>query len=129
MSVGDQITIDFYQGHRADASGDRQPAQLTMYLRTGSHGTGTLLATQVFTDPAVKGTWKAQSFEYTAVAAAVGQDLYFELVNDRPGGTTYRQTFVDDFSGTYTPIPEPGTLALLVTGLLGLLCYAWRKRK
>ena len=27
------------------------------------------------------------------------------------------------------PIPEPGTLTLLVTGLIGLLCYAWRKRK
>ena len=26
-------------------------------------------------------------------------------------------------------VPEPGTLALLATGLIGLLCYAWRKRK
>jgi len=26
-------------------------------------------------------------------------------------------------------VPEPSTLALLATGLLGLLCYAWRKRK
>jgi hypothetical protein len=26
-------------------------------------------------------------------------------------------------------IPEPGTLLLLATGLLGLVCYAWRKRK
>jgi len=26
-------------------------------------------------------------------------------------------------------IPEPSTLALLACGLLGLLCYAWRKRK
>ncbi|MCD4728661.1 MAG: PEP-CTERM sorting domain-containing protein [Pirellulales bacterium] len=26
-------------------------------------------------------------------------------------------------------IPEPGTLVLLATGLIGLLCYAWRKRK
>ena len=26
-------------------------------------------------------------------------------------------------------VPEPGTLALLATGLVGLLCYAWRKRK
>ncbi|MBU4273257.1 MAG: PEP-CTERM sorting domain-containing protein [Planctomycetes bacterium] len=28
-----------------------------------------------------------------------------------------------------TTIPEPSALALLVTGLVGLLCYAWRKRK
>jgi len=27
------------------------------------------------------------------------------------------------------PIPEPGTLVLLAAGLVGLLCYAWRKRK
>lgn len=26
-------------------------------------------------------------------------------------------------------IPEPSTLVLLATGLIGLLCYAWRKRK
>jgi hypothetical protein len=29
----------------------------------------------------------------------------------------------------YGVVPEPGTLALAGTALLGLLCYAWRKRK
>jgi hypothetical protein len=28
-----------------------------------------------------------------------------------------------------TPAPEPGTLALLAAGLIGLLVSAWRKRK
>jgi hypothetical protein len=28
-----------------------------------------------------------------------------------------------------TVVPEPGTLALLAAGLMGLLAYAWRKRK
>ena len=28
-----------------------------------------------------------------------------------------------------TVVPEPGTLALLAAGLIGLLAYAWRKRK
>ena len=26
-------------------------------------------------------------------------------------------------------VPEPSTLVLLAAGLLGLACYAWRKRK
>lgn len=28
-----------------------------------------------------------------------------------------------------TPVPEPGTITLLVTGLVGLAVYAWRKRR
>ncbi len=36
-------------------------------------------------------------------------------------------SYFDDLS--ITQIPEPGTFALLTTGLIGLLCYAWRKRK
>ena len=35
--------------------------------------------------------------------------------------------WVDNFS--VTGVPEPSTLGLLITGLLGLLAYAWRKRK
>jgi hypothetical protein len=31
------------------------------------------------------------------------------------------------YVGTY--VPEPSSLVLLAAGLLGLLCYAWRKRK
>ena len=34
-----------------------------------------------------------------------------------------------DKSGGFNTIPEPSTLALLASGLIGLLCYAWRKRK
>ena len=29
----------------------------------------------------------------------------------------------------FSPVPEPGTLTLLAAGLIGLLAYAWRKRK
>jgi hypothetical protein len=29
----------------------------------------------------------------------------------------------------FTPVPEPGTLVLMTSALIGLVCYAWRKRK
>ena len=33
------------------------------------------------------------------------------------------------YADSSTPAPEPSTLALTVVGLVGLLCYAWRKRR
>lgn len=29
----------------------------------------------------------------------------------------------------YQPTPEPGTLVLAIMGMIGLVCYAWRKRR
>ncbi len=36
---------------------------------------------------------------------------------------------MDNVKFSNITIPEPGTVMLLFTGLVGLLCYAWRKRK
>jgi hypothetical protein len=41
----------------------------------------------------------------------------------------YPQVCVDDVSAVYTAVPEPTMLALLATGVIGLLAYAWRKRR
>lgn len=37
--------------------------------------------------------------------------------------------YIDNFAIEGTAIPEPGTFSLVTIGLLGLLAYAWRKRK
>ena len=47
---------------------------------------------------------------------------YFDKMGDAPADIRVRTI-------TITGVPEPGALALLATGLLGLLFYAWRKRK
>jgi hypothetical protein len=42
------------------------------------------------------------------------------------GGTNQAHLAIDAIPGV---VPEPSTLALVVTGLIGLLAYAWRKRR
>lgn len=53
-----------------------------------------------------------------------GDSISFAAVTADQGTVTmFRETV------TYQVVPEPGTLALCVTGLFGLQCYASRKRK
>lgn len=84
-------------------------------------------------------------FSPSAADAYVGFNGAVVNSQSNVAGTTWEYTFAVDagdhvavatagaqtvtmFHGTITYVPEPSTLALLVTGLAGLLCYAWRKR-
>jgi hypothetical protein len=58
----------------------------------------------------------------------------FKIINGNVDGVgTINDAIYPSFAGrsdlVMFVIPEPGTLLLLATGLLGLVCYAWRKRK
>lgn len=60
-------------------------------------------------------------FDYTTKATAWEHNY---IGFDRGSGAT---AYLDNL--VVTRIPEPSTLALLACGLVGLLAYAWRKRK
>ncbi len=73
-------------------------------------------------------TW--YNFTYSFVpSASANATLYFgSIVNiDQYAEGVYLDNVV--VTATPTSTPEPGTLALLAAGLIGLLCYAWQKRK
>jgi len=46
---------------------------------------------------------------------------------DTSANTIYLVT--DATGGTFAVVPEPGTISIVLSGLIGLVAYAWRKRK
>ena len=67
-------------------------------------------------------TWKYVTSGLTGGSGVVGQlgnGQYYMQFDANGGGV---ETIA-------TATPEPGTVALLASGLAGLLAYAWRKRK
>ncbi len=75
---------------------------------------------------------QSYDFDYGTGANELNMDLVnngFEIAFYRSvhGYLAPEDIFADNL--TISPIPEPSTLALLVTGLIGLLAYAWKKRK
>lgn len=83
------------------------------------------------------------AFSVNVAGLAVGYDVHFDLYNqnletwlreNRQGirtGTNYETLFApfshDAQSGPSHPVPEPATMMLLGSGLLGLGCFARRK--
>ena len=61
---------------------------------------------------------------YTGTANPYMNDA---LHPNQTGGNAMAQVWFDGIQATQSP--EPSTLILLVAGLVGLLAYAWRKRK
>ncbi|MBN1395039.1 MAG: PEP-CTERM sorting domain-containing protein [Pirellulales bacterium] len=92
-------------------------------------------------------------FHTFRIAQKASDDTYYvwrdgELISEDVGkqssGQTWNRLQIGDMAGAagpivvdyiriipgaYAPVPEPSTLTLLAAGLVGLLAYAWRKRR
>jgi hypothetical protein len=60
------------------------------------------------------------------LSVAAGDKLYLREGSKDAGVAGYYDT---TFTMTVTSVPEPSAIILLAGGLIGLLAYAWRKRK
>lgn len=70
------------------------------------------------------GTWLSNKAQFGSGSTAGTSTANYAYVGLEAGHHVYSD--LDQFS---SPIPEPSTVVLLAAGLIGLLAYAWRKRK
>jgi hypothetical protein len=129
MSVGDVFTVS-YQAKNDDSLSST--INLWGGLRYVTTGGGTVIMSPDSGNAlnTLAHDWTTYNYTYTALAGqeCLAQPLRFEFMMGA-GTDSGKWAVMDNVSVTYTPAPEPGALALLVTGLLGLLAYAWRKRR
>lgn len=148
---GDWVfTVDQWGGGSADAWG-YAAQDVTTALNTGDTAT---LNMYIATDADYTGSAKAK-LEFlndadvvlgTALSSSYGADTPWTLATASglvPDGTVKlnayalsenmgigsKSAYFDAADLTVTPIPEPTSLLLLGSGLIGLLGFAWRKRK
>ena len=138
LTLTDEGRVDYYTTLYTGDFNTRSPSSVQDW-NTGEDGTfdPTALHTLIYTVDTVSGELTDVSLsDSTQSFAAILADAATPFTD---ANTRYVGISADDNNGGATPadissieistIPEPSMLALLATGLLGLLAYAWRKRK
>ena len=69
-------------------------------------------------------TWLINGSVVRAAEAVAAQDVAYVAFGGSP-----TSAFVDNFTLTTDTVPEPSSMTLLLAGILGLLAYAWKKRR
>ncbi|MBN1394341.1 MAG: alpha/beta fold hydrolase [Pirellulales bacterium] len=72
------------------------------------------------------GNWTTVNVDWVVPSdsTAIGKYLYINY-----WGVTDNTVYLDDVHVSFTPVPEPSTLAMLTAGLIALAACAWKRRK
>ena len=117
------VTVDLLQAATGDANGDRQVNFADLWLifvESGKYGTG---------EPA---TWAEGDVapsprgDYARDGRLNFYDLWATFVTS---GLYNTGIYTGKRATTGVAVPEPGTVAMLPCGVLGLLLWRWRKRR
>jgi len=100
-------------------------AQLAFDLSAMSTAASDILLIDNYGDDAISGVFA--NYGEGDTVHTFGDGSYYTLSYVYDAGTD--MSAGNDMALVANPIPEPSTLALLAAGLVGLLAYAWRKRK
>jgi hypothetical protein len=120
LQTGDTVTLSAYAQH--DSPSGTSKLKLMVYDANDSSTLGTAFLGD---NIAMTDTWAGP---YT-VSGVCDSSVNGKYVTVAVGGATAQWADIDAVSLTVLREPEPSVVVLLVTGLLGLLCYAWRKRR
>jgi hypothetical protein len=121
IAAGEQYQLGFYYGAHKDTS-----VTWGAVIASLLDGSGNVIGTQTFSTAPTPGTFLSATMTATATAGNSGM-VGIRLETATPSSGYYWDP-IDSVSLSYRAVPEPGTLALLAAGLLGLVAYAWRKR-
>jgi hypothetical protein len=88
----------------------------------------TIVAERLIDSTEISSSWGEYSFSSGVISgAAVGKPIVVYIGQGNNPYVTGPQYYFDNVQ--LSSVPEPGTIGLLASGLLGLMANAWRKRK
>lgn len=111
-------------------AGDASASNIKVALEYLDGSTWTTLASDSHDITVGSGNWETFSFDHIVLPGDPSIDKSIGIRASLADVSNGNWVGVDNFSVSYSTVtPEPSSIVILATALLGLLAYAWRKRR